>query len=97
VTRQQTFLSISVFATVISLFLLAVIVKIDGHLEESKLAITNLEKRINRLQDENQELKKSLTKINHTTDAINKDIDTTQELQRKQAQAILELKKTRKK
>ena len=96
-TRQQTFLSISVFATVISLFLLAVIVKIDGHLEESKLAITNLEKRINRLQDENQELKKSLTKINHTTDAINKDIDTTQELQRKQAQAILELKKTRKK
>lgn len=76
---------------------MAVIVKIDGHLEESKLAITNLEKRINRLQDENQELKKSLTKINHTTDAINKDIDTTQELQRKQAQAILELKKTRKK
>ena len=80
----------------ISLFLLAVIVKIDGHLEESKLAIANLEKKINRLQDENQELKKSIVKINHATDSINKDIDSTQELQRKQAQAILELRKGRK-
>ena len=81
----------------ISLFLLAVIVKIDGHLEESKLAIANLEKKINRLQDENQEIKKSIAKINHATDSINKDIDSTQELQRKQAQAILELRKGKKK
>lgn len=95
-TRKQTFFAVFIFAAIVSLFLLAIILKIDSHLEESKLAIANLEKRINRLQDENQELKKSLAKVNHTTDAINKDIDITQELQRKQAQAILELKKGRK-
>lgn len=95
-TRKQTFFAVFIFAAIVSLFLLAVILKIDSHLEESKLAIVELEKQINKLQVENQDLKKSLAKINHTTDTINKDLDVTQELQRKQAQAILELRKGKK-
>ena len=96
-TRKQTFLALFVFAAVVSLFLLAVILKIDSHLEESKLAIITLEKQIDKLRNENQELKKSVAKLNYTTDSINKDIDTTQELQRKQAQVIVELRKGRRK
>ena len=90
-------MALFVFAAVVSLFLLAVILKIDSHLEESKLAIITLEKQIDKLRNENQELKKSVAKLNYTTDSINKDIDTTQELQRKQAQVILELRKGRRK
>ena len=44
-----------------------------------------------------QELKHQIAKLTNANQALNKDLDMTQELQRKQAQAILDLKKGRKK
>jgi CHASE3 domain sensor protein len=55
-----------------------------------------MQKQIDKLKAEDEELKHLIVKLTNANTALNKDVDTTQELQRKQAQAILELKKGKK-
>lgn len=92
-TNKQTFWSVFVIAVLVSLMLLAVIIKVDSQLEESRLATVDLQRQIDKIKAEDQELRHQIAKLTNADVAINKDIDVTQELQRKQAQAILELKK----
>ena len=80
-------------AVVTGLILLSTIQKVNDQLERSRLAVVDMQKQIDKLNTENQDLKHLIVKLTNTNIAFNKDLDTTQELQRKQAQAILELKK----
>jgi cell division protein FtsB len=96
-TNKQTLWSVFIVAVLVSLMLLAVIIKVDSQLEESKRAAVDLQRQIDKIKAEDQELRHQITKLTNADVAINKDIDVTQELQRKQAQVILDLKKGRKK
>jgi len=95
-TRKQTFFAVFIFAAIVSLFLLAVILKIDSHLEESKLAIVELEKQINKLQVENQDLKKLPVFEMKTQEDYPINETLLPLFKRKLLQAILELRKGKK-
>jgi hypothetical protein len=80
-------------AVVTGLILLSTIQKVNDQLDRSRLAVIAMQKQVDKLKAEDQDLKHLIVKLTNTNIALNKDLDTTQELQRKQAQAILELKK----
>ena len=96
-TNKQTLWSTFIFAVLVSLMLLSVIIKVDDQLERSRLAVLDMQKQIDKIKAEDQELKHQIAKLTNANTALNKDLDATQELQRKQAQAILDLKKGKKK
>ena len=92
-TSKQTTWTIFFIAVVTLLILLTTVQKVDDQLDRSRLAVVDMQKQIDKLKAEDQELKHLIVKLTNTNVELNKDLDTTQELQRKQAQAILELKK----
>ena len=92
-TSKQTTWIIFFIAVVTLLILLTTVQKVDDQLERSRLAVVDMQKQIDKLKAEDQELKHLIVKLTNTNVELNKDIDTTQELQRKQAQTILDLKK----
>ena len=92
-TSKQTTWILFVIAVVTGLVLLSTVQKVDDQLERSRLAVVDMQKQIDKLKAEDQELKHLIVKLTNTNVELNKDLDTTQELQRKQAQAILDLKK----
>jgi len=96
-TDKQTNYTIFIIAVVTGLILLSTIQKVDDQLERSRLAVVDMQKQIDKLKAEDEELKHLIVKLTNANLAFNKDLDTTQELQRKQAQVILELKKGKRK
>ena len=96
-TSKQTTWSIFFIAVVTLLILLTTVQKVDDQLERSRLAVVDMQKQIDKLKVEDQDLKHQIVKLTNTNIALNKDLDVTQELQRKQAQAIVDLRKGRKK
>ena len=96
-TNKQTTWAIFFIAVVTGLILLSTIIKVDDQLERSILAVVDMQKQIDKLKAEDEELKHLVVKLNNANQALNKDLDATQELQRKQAQVILDLKKGKKK
>ena len=95
-TSKQTTWAIFFIAVVTGLVLLSTVQKVNGQLDRSRLAVVDMQKQIDKLKAEDQELKHLIVKLTNTNVELNKDLDTTQELQRKQAQAILDLKKGKK-
>ena len=95
-TSKQTTWAIFFIAVVTLLILLTTIQKVDDQLERSRLAVVDMQKQIDKLKAEDEDLKHLIVKLTNTNLALNKDLDTTQELQRKQAQAILDLRKGKK-
>jgi hypothetical protein len=95
-TGRQTTWSIFFIAVVTGLILLSTIIKVDDQLERSRLAVIDMQKQIDKIKAEDEELRHLIIKLTNANTALNKDLDTTQELQRKQAQAILDLKKGKK-
>ncbi len=96
-TNKQTTWTIFVIAVITGLILLSTIIKVDDQLEHSRLAVADMQKQIDKIKTEDEELKRLIVKLTNANQALNKDLDATQELQRKQAQAILDLKKGKKK
>ena len=92
-TSKQTTWILFVIAVVTGLVLMSTVQKVNDQLERSILAVVDMQKQIDKLKAEDQELKHLIVKLTNTNVELNKDLDTTQELQRKQAQAILDLKK----
>jgi CHASE3 domain sensor protein len=97
VTGKQTTWTIFFIAVVTGLILLSTIIKVDDQLERSRLAVLDMQKQIDKLKAEDEDLKHLIVKLTNANTALNKDLDTTQELQRKQAQVILDLKKGKRK
>ena len=95
-TSKQTTWSIFFIAVVTLLILLTTIQKVDDQLDRSRLAVVDMQKQIDKLKAEDQDLKHLIVKLTNANLALNKDLNVTQELQRKQAQAILDLKKGKK-
>ena len=95
-TSKQTTWAIFFIAVVTLLILLTTIQKVDDQLDRSRLAVVDMQKQIDKLKAEDEDLKHIVVKLTNTNLALNKDLDVTQELQRKQAQAILDLKKGKK-
>jgi len=92
-TNKQTLWSAFIIAVLVSLSLLAVIIKVNDQLERSRLAVVDMQKQIDKIKAEDENLKQQIVKLTYADQSLNKDLDVTQELQRKQAQAILDLKK----
>ena len=95
-TSKQTTWSIFFIAVVTLLILLTTVQKVDDQLDRSRLAVVDMQKQIDKLKAEDQDLKHLVVKLTNANLALNKDLDTTQELQRKQAQIILDIKKGKK-
>ena len=96
-TSKQTTWAIFVIAVITGLILLSTIVKVDDQLAQSRLAVIDMQKQIDKIKAEDEKLKQQVAKLTYANQALNKDLDATQELQRKQAQAILDLRKGKKK
>ena len=96
-TGKQTTWAIFFIAVVTGLILLSTIQKVNDQLERSRLAVVDMQKQIDKLKAEDEELKHLVVKLINANLSLNKDLDVTQELQRKQAQAIVELRKGKKK
>jgi hypothetical protein len=96
VTSKQTTWTIFFIAVVTLLILLTTIQKVDDQLERSRLAVVDMQKQIDKIRAEDEDLKHLIVKLTNANLVLNKDLDATQELQRKQAQAILDLKKGKK-
>ena len=96
-TGKQTTWAIFFIAVVTGLVLLSTIIKVDDQLERSRLAVSDMQKQIDKLKAEDEDLKHLIVKLTNANLALNKDLDVTQELQRKQAQAIVDLRKGKKK
>ena len=96
-TSKQTTWAIFFIAVVTLLILLTTIQKVDDQLDRSRLAVVDMQKQIDKLKAEDQELKHLVVKLTNANLSLNKDLDVTQELQRKQAQAIVDLRKGKRK
>jgi hypothetical protein len=96
VTSKQTTWTIFFIAVVTGLILLSTVQKVNDQLDRSRLAVVDMQKQIDKLKAEDEDLKQLIVKLTNANLVLNKDLDTTQELQRKQAQAILDLKKGKK-
>ena len=96
-TSKQTTWTIFFIAVVTGLILLSTIQKVDDQLERSRLAVIDMQKQIDKLKAQDEDLKHLVVKLTNANLALNKDLDVTQELQRKQAQAILDLRKGKRK
>ena len=96
-TSKQTTWSIFFIAVVTLLILLTTVQKVNDQLDRSRLAVVDMQKQIDKLKAEDEELKHLVVKLTNANLSLNKDLDITQELQRKQAQAILDLRKGKRK
>ncbi len=95
-TSKQTTWTMFFIAVVTLLILLTTVQKVDDQLERSRLAVLDMQKQIDKLKAEDEDLKHLIVRLTNANLTLNKDLDVTQELQRKQAQAILDLKKGKK-
>ena len=95
-TDRQTHWAIFFIAVVTGLVLLSTVQKVNDQLDRSRLAVIDMQKQIDKLKAEDEDLKHLIVKLTNANLNLNKDLDATQELQRKQAQAILDLKKGKK-
>ena len=96
-TSKQTTWAIFFIAVVTGLILLTTVQKVNDQLDRSRLAVVDMQKQIDKIKAEDEELRHLIVKLTNANLALNKDLDVTQELQRKQAQAIVDLRKGKKK
>lgn len=82
---------------VIGAVFLSVLVKVNVQLEQMHQALDVQQKQIDRLNEQHHATEEQILKMLHTDDQLAHDIDVTQELQRKQVQAIIDLRKGKKK
>ena len=95
-TSKQVSYVLFAIAVSISLVLFAVLVKINHESEQYRVAIENLQKQIDDLRTQDHVATEQMIKFSHDHDQLTRDIDVTQDLQRKQAIAVGELKRGKK-
>lgn len=86
-----------VVSLVMGAVFLSVLVKVNFNLDQQRQAIDIQQKQLDRLNEQHHATQEQILKMLHTDDQLTRDIDVTQELQRKQAIEVGELKKGRKK
>ncbi len=96
-TDRQTSWVLFGFAMVVSFIFLSVLIKVNYDLDQSRRANDSLQKQIEQLKKADEELHQKIVELTKSTQSIARDVDVTQELQRKQAQVVVDLKKGKKK
>jgi uncharacterized protein YoxC len=96
-TNKQTSYVLFGIAVSISVVLFTVLVKVNHEAEQYRTALENLQKQIDDLRSQDHVATEQMLKLMHEHDQMAKDIDITQDLQRKQAQIVVDLRKGRKK
>jgi uncharacterized protein YoxC len=96
-TNKQTSYVLFGIAVSISLVLFTVLVKVNHEADQYRVAIENLQKQIDDLRAQDHVATEQMLKLMHEHDQMAKDIDITQDLQRKQAQVVVDLRKGKKK
>ena len=96
-TDRQTTWAMFIVSLIISSIFLSILVKVHVQLEQMHQTIIVQQKQIDRLTDQDHVTQEQLLKMLHTDDQLARDIDITQELQRKQAIEVGDLKKGKKK
>lgn len=81
---------------IIGAVFLSVLVKVNVQLDQMLQALDAQHKQIDRLNQENRAVREQLLKLSHTDDQLTHDMAVTQDLQRKQAIAVGDLKKGKK-
>ena len=92
-TSKQTSYALFGIAVSISVVLFTVLVKVNHEAEQYRTALENLQRQIDDLRAQDHVATEQMLKLAHDHDQLARDIDTTQDLQRKQAIAVGELKK----
>lgn len=92
-TSKQTSLVMFVFAIMISFIFLAVLVRVNYDLTEAGKSNTYLQKQVDQLKSEQKDANDKIAGLNKTVSMLAHELETTQELQRKQALVVGELKK----
>jgi Tfp pilus assembly protein PilN len=96
-TDRQTSWVLFGFAMVVSFIFLSVLIKVNYDLDQTRRANDSLQHQIDQLKKAGEEQHQKLVELTKSTQNIARDIDVTQELQRKQAQVVVDLKKGRRK
>ena len=81
---------------IIGAVFLSVLVKVNVQLDQQRQAFEVQQKQIDRLTEQQHAMQEQTLKMLHTDDQLAHDIDVTQELQRKQAIEVGDLKKGKK-
>jgi len=76
---------------------LSVLVKVNYDLDQVRRANDDLQRQITQIKKSDEDAKQKIAELAKSTQAIARDVDATQELQRKQAIAVGELKKGKRK
>jgi len=93
--RHVTWLMFVVSLGIGAVFL-SVLVKVNVQLDQQRQAADIQHKQIDQLISDNHAIHEQLLKMLHTDDQLAHDVDITQELQRKQAIEVGELKRGKK-
>jgi Tfp pilus assembly protein PilN len=97
VTDKQTSWVLFGFAMVVSFIFLSVLIKVNYDLDQARRANDNLQRQIDQLKKSDEDQRQKIVELTKSTQSIARDVDVTQELQRKQAQIVVDLKKGKKK
>ena len=92
-TSKQTNIAMFVFSLMISFILLSVLIKVNYDLDQVRRANDNLQHQIEQIKKADEDIKQKIAELTKSTQAIAHDVDVTQELQRKQAQVVVDLRK----
>jgi uncharacterized protein YoxC len=95
-TSKQINLAMFIFSLTLAFIFLSVLVKVNYELDQVRRANDNLQRQIEQIKKADQEIHQKIIGLTKSTEAIARDVDITQELQRKQAMAVGELKKGKK-
>ena len=96
-TNRQIFWTIFIVAFLSLMTLLYTVYQFNTELEASRQTNIALQKQIEDVKSYDLSLKNDITHLKNRIKDLEKDLEVTQELQRKQALAILELRKGKKK
>jgi len=95
-TSKQTNLAMFLFSLTLSFIFLSVLVKVNYDLDQVRRANDDLQKQINQIKKADDEIRQKITELTKEQQVIAHDIDVTQELQRKQALVVGDIKKNKK-
>jgi len=96
-TSKHTTMAMFLFAITVSFIFLSVLIRVNYDLTSAQQANSHLQKEIDKIKKNDEELHQKIAELTKTTSQLAKELDTTQELQRKQALTVGELKKSKKK
>jgi cell division protein FtsL len=96
-TSKQTNIAMFLFSLTLSFIFLSVLIKVNYDLDQVRRANDDLQKQIIQIKKADDDTKQKIAELTKSTQAIAHDVDVTQELQRKQAIEVGELKKGKKK